>query len=130
MAETLDPLRGAHPLLAEKIPQIIEYVRKKGHVMKVIEGLRSTDRQKTLYAQGRTTPGKIVTYCDGVKNKSKHQIQSDGYFHAVDLVFVVKGRVTWDGPWQILGEAVHIIGGLVWGGDWTPKKMDRPHIEV
>lgn len=39
----------------------------------VIYGIRTTEEQQELYAQGRTKPGYIVTYKDGIINKSKHQ---------------------------------------------------------
>lgn len=37
------------------------------------EGFRSMERQESLWAQGRTAPGSIVTNCDGLTRKSMHQ---------------------------------------------------------
>lgn len=54
----------------------------------ISEGVRSQETQQKYYAQGRTTPGSIITSVDGVKVKSKHQIQDDGYGHAVDVYYV------------------------------------------
>jgi hypothetical protein len=39
----------------------------------IIDGKRTVARQKWLYASGRTRSGLIVTKCDGVRIKSKHQ---------------------------------------------------------
>ena len=41
--------------------------------IKIIQTLRDAEYQHHLYEQGRTAPGKIVTKCDGYKNKSRHQ---------------------------------------------------------
>lgn len=39
----------------------------------ILSGTRTTEEQQELYSQGRDRPGYIVTYKDGVINKSKHQ---------------------------------------------------------
>lgn len=44
-----------------------------GRPFTVSEVFRTTERQKALYAQGRTKPGPIVTERDGVTNLSEHQ---------------------------------------------------------
>ena len=44
-----------------------------GIKVKLIQTLRDAEYQASLYAQGRTKPGKIVTNCDGYSRKSKHQ---------------------------------------------------------
>lgn len=54
----------------------------------ITEGVRSVETQQEYYASGRTKPGTIKTNCDGVKSLSKHQIQKDGYGHAVDIYYV------------------------------------------
>ena len=122
-------LDGAHPLLVNGAPKIIARMAELGHVMRVFEGRRTLERQKYLYEQGRTRPGKIVTKTDGVRYRSKHQVQKDGFHHALDFVFVVKGKPTWDGPWDLFGKTVkEVTTGLEWGGDWPWK--DRPHVQV
>jgi peptidoglycan L-alanyl-D-glutamate endopeptidase CwlK len=121
-------LEGAHPDLVNKIPRVMQAMAKAGHPIKLTSGLRTSKDQASFYAQGRTTPGRIVTQCDGVTKRSNHQVQADGYHHAVDVVFVTKyGGVTWDGPWEELGKVVE-AEGLTWGGSWATP--DRPHIEV
>ena len=48
----------------------------------VTSGFRTVEKQQSLYAQGRTKPGKIVTNADGVISKSNHQSGcADHYRH-------------------------------------------------
>lgn len=98
-----------------------------GWPMMVTEGLRTTERQQQLYAQGRTTPGAIVTNADGVKAKSKHQSG-----RSVDCAFLDKftGKPTWSDayPWKLYGEMVK-SQGLIWGGDWR-EIVDKPHAQL
>lgn len=129
-------LEGVHPNLVK----IMETAISNSPIdFTIIEGVRTTEEQKTLYAQGRTTKGMVVTTKDGVKNKSNHQPKADGFGHAVDLYPYVNGKV------QVLDKetvpnlkkiAAHIKAvaaglkiGLTWGGDWkTP--YDPPHFEL
>jgi peptidoglycan L-alanyl-D-glutamate endopeptidase CwlK len=122
-------LEGVHPKLVEKVKRILFALAELGHPMIVTDGPRTRAQQAELYAQGRTKPGKIVTYADGVTSLSNHQVRSDGFGYAVDCAFLVKGKPAWpeDGPWKLYGEAAK-SQGLRWGGDW--KKPDRPHIEL
>lgn len=129
-------LAGVHPMLVECVTRIMTAMSALGHPMMVTDGLRSTAQQQALFAQGRTKPGKIVTYIDGVRKKSNHQAKADGFGHAVDCCFLVD--VDGDGPddpswaethpWELYGAMARALG-LVWGGDWTTL-VDRPHIEL
>ena len=125
-----DKLAGVHPALASKVRAIQMAMTGLGFPMIVTDGVRTTDEQKKLYAQGRTTPGKIVTNADGVKDTSNHQLKADGCGHAVDMTFLDRnGRPTWDEsyPWRLFGEMAKALK-LSWGGDWTTP--DKPHIEM
>lgn len=121
-------LVGVHPALVEKVLKILRAMEALGFPMMVTAGVRSAEEQTRLYAKGRTAPGPVVTYLDGVKKKSNHQAKEDGFGHAVDCVFVVDGRPSWDLklPWHAYGAAAKALG-LKWGGDW--KMRDFPHIE-
>ena len=85
----------------------------------ITETYRSQERQKYLYAQGRTRPGQVVTWTLNSNHKS---------------------RLAWDiavGPPQLLYDVTTLsrVGsiakklGIEWGGTWT-KAIDRPHFEV
>jgi peptidoglycan L-alanyl-D-glutamate endopeptidase CwlK len=91
-------------------------------------GKRTDATQIALYAQGRTKPGDIVTNCDGVKIKSKHQLGL-----AVDIVPAdSKGDPSWpdesDPRWKVIRDAM-VEQGLLSGQDW-PEFKDMPHIEA
>lgn len=121
-------LRGLHPRLVALITEILQEMDGPlGAPMFVVEGLRTIERQVLLYAQGRTTPGQIVTYKDGMTHRSNHQAQSDGFGHAVDVAFIGPQPFDRRHPWQTYGEAVE-ARGLKWGGRWAMS--DLPHAEL
>lgn len=96
-------------------------------------GKRTDEQQKALYAQGRDDKGNIVnssavvTNCDGVKSKSKHQLGL-----ATDIVPQDKnGNPCWpaltDPRWKGIRDAM-VAQGLVAGMDWKDFP-DYPHYE-
>lgn len=98
-------------------------------------GLRTVEDQQELYAKGRTKSGRIVTYTDGIKRKSNHQMKSDGYGHAFDIYGLVDGSPTWS-PKVLEKIASHIKKcaeelniNIEWGGDWK-KFRDMPHFQL
>lgn len=97
----------------------------------VVQGVRTQEYQNELYAQGRTKPGKIVTWT----KSSKHLIQPDGFGHALDLVPVINGRMDWNdiSNFLLLGTlmfraAMELNVRIAWGGHWKTTK-DYPHFE-
>ena len=102
-----------------------------GFPMMVTDTLRTKEEQQALYAKGRTKPGPIVTYVDGVTKKSNHQAKEEGGLgRAVDCCFVVDGKPSWDHrlPWKLYGAMAETLG-LRWGGSWKTL-VDLPHIEL
>lgn len=104
--------------------------------MTVIEGLRTAERQAQLYAQGRTTPGPVVTWT----LKSKH---IDG--KAIDLgPLDGKGQIAWNNRELFLEmsglmfKAAEELGVQIrWGADWDRDgipyekgEYDGPHFEL
>ena len=84
---------------------------------------RSPAEQDALYAQGRTTPGKIVTNARG--GDSFHQ-----YRVAYDCVPLVNGKPAWNDP--KLYRQVGLLGekaGLVWSGRWTGPLRETAHFQ-
>lgn len=88
---------------------------------------RSVEEQQEHYAKGRTKPGKIITYCDGVKKKSKHNSLPSKAF---DFAIKKDGKVTWDEKYYASAWAFFRKKGLNvrWGGDFS-KLKDLPHVE-
>jgi len=103
----------------------------------ILEGRRTDARQGQLWAQGRTEPGQIVTYCDGIIKKSNHQAKSDGWSWAAD---VAPWPIDWeDEPrfYRFAGfvEATALRLGIKvkWGGDFKRGGKpwpDTPHWEL
>jgi peptidoglycan L-alanyl-D-glutamate endopeptidase CwlK len=89
----------------------------------VAYGFRTIPEQNKIYAQGRTTPGKIVTWAKG--NESLH---TQGL--AID-VYIAKDDGTIDLDAVLPIDAVEIgkQEGFEWGGDWK-KNKDFPHFEM
>lgn len=126
--EHRERLAGVHPRIVAAVTEILPLMAILGHPMFVVEGVRSLERQRALYAQGRTAPGPIVTYVDGVRIRGPHQVQADGLGHAGDLAF--QGPDPWGAahPWNVYGALVE-WHGLRWGGGWKAFR-DCPHMEV
>lgn len=131
-----DALKGVHPNLVRVMRAAIE---ETPYDFTVVEGVRTTQRQAQLYAQGRTTKGPKVTNKDGIKKKSNHQVKADGLGHAVDIYPFFDGKVQTAGQEVIerLGNiACHVkvvaagLGvAITWGGDWRDP-FDPPHFEL
>lgn len=122
-------LVGVNPSLVAVVRRAIELSTVD---FTVLEGKRTLARQQELFDQGRTKPGKIVTWT----MKSKHL---DG--DAVDLVpFPVDWNDTkkFDAIAKAMFAAASELGvKLRWGADWDgdgkPREKgeyDSPHFEI
>lgn len=111
-----------HPTVREMAKELMARCEKAGIPAKIGETYRTRNRQDELYAQGRTTPGKIVTHAKGNTMSSYHQWRL-----AFDVFINIKGkeydRVLLEQVGQ-LGEAI----GLEWGGRWQTFP-DSPHFQ-
>lgn len=76
-------LKGVHPRLVHVVERALAICEQIGGPdFTVIEGVRTEARQRELYAQGRTKPGRKVTWT----LKSNHFVNPrTGWGHAVDL---------------------------------------------
>ena len=108
--------------LAKACMQIIQSAKNLGYSLIVAEGYRSAEKQNSYYAQGRTKPGKVITYKKG--NEGKHTQRK-----AVDFDFVVNGKQSnaQNNNWNVIGQFAKELG-LIWGGDW--KLRDYRHVEM
>ena len=109
-------LRGVHPDLVRVVKRAIEITEVD---FTVLEGLRTKDRQRTLFAQG------------AAKTMNSRHLTG----HAVDLGAWVGGTVRWDWPLYDKIEvamkqaAKELNVPLEWGGDWKSFK-DGPHYQL
>ncbi len=123
---TEDNLIGVHP----DLDKVIRLAYNRSSVQfKVIEGVRTPERQRQLFSQGRTVPGKIVTKT----LKSNHFVNAKtGFGHAVD---VLPAPYDWKdaNQFRLVAEVVKACAkelgvNVEWGGDW--KFTDSPHFEL
>lgn len=125
-------LEGVHPSLIK----LIEYALIDSPFDFGIPrdgGARTLDKQKELYAKGRTTSGNKVTWT----LNSKHLIKSDGYSHAFDLYAYVNGKAYWDSKYidpigkHILKCAKELDINLQWGiTTKSGKHVDKGHFQL
>lgn len=95
---------------------------------------RSSVEQDALYAQGRTTPGAIVTHARGGQSKHNATIDGKPASQAVDIVPMMNGKPVWDtyGESGKLWEEVGGIGeqiGLDWAGRWVHMR-EEAHFQL
>ena len=111
---------GLDPEFAKKLSSFETKLADHGIRVVLTWGYRSIESQNGLYAKGRTAPGSIVTNARG--GYSWHN-----FGLAADYAFVINGKVTWNGPWDVFGRIAHECG-LEWGGNFK-SILDRPHVQ-
>ncbi|WP_433942487.1 M15 family metallopeptidase [Brevundimonas diminuta] len=137
-AQSRARLAGVHPDLIGVVERAIQLSTVD---FSVLEGVRTQQRQRELYAQGRTKPGKVVTWT----LTSNHFVNpKTGYGHAVDLI---PFPVDWEGPtrfpkFDAIAKAMFAASKergvrIRWGADWDmdgkPRERgetDSPHFEL
>ena len=110
------------PPAKQRALAFIAAANAKGVDLLVTSTYRDSESQDALYAQGRSTPGNIVTRAKA--GQSWHNWRC-----ALDVVPLVNGKAIWDDQalWKQVGE----IGkscGLEWAGDWKTFK-EYPHFQ-
>lgn len=131
---TQNIINKVHPKLRPELTKIIEEIQSAltgSASIRLTQGLRTIAYQNSLYAQGRTTKGGIVTNAKG--GQSNHN-----YGLAVDFCLILDGKAMsynevkdFDkdavADWS---EVVKIFKkyGWNWGGDFKSIK-DSPHLE-
>lgn len=137
---SLKNLHGVHPKMVSVVVRALGILSdSRGPDIFVNEGVRTPARQKELYAQGRTKPGRKVTWT----LKSNHFVsQKTGYGHAVDIYAYPFN------PNQPLATSKAIAAAMLraahelnipirWGADWDRDGVfyekgegDSPHFEL
>lgn len=112
-----------NPHIVDRATAVLGRARREGMDMRVVDGFRSVAAQDALYAQGRTTPGNIVTNARGGSSWHNYGLATDIAFNNAN------GQPAWpeNGNWTRYGE-IAVAQGLEWGGNWQGLQ-DRPHIE-
>lgn len=110
-----------HPKVQQHAFDFINDVEAQLNIkLRVTQALRTIVEQNTLYAQGRTSPGGIVTYARG--GQSYHN-----YGLAIDVVELRGNTLIWQPNWQAISK-IGIAKGFDWGGNWVNK--DWPHFQM
>lgn len=113
---SLKAMDGVHPDLIRVVKRAITLTEVDS---KVGEGMRTLAQQKKNVAKG-------VSWT----LKSRHLTG-----HAVDLLALVGGKVTWSwAPYYKIAAAMKAAAkaenvSIIWGGDWRATK-DGPHFEL
>ena len=119
------PSRAINDLLPEVAAKCMTWQKEcnlklgmQGYSVLITCTYRSQAEQNALYAKGRTQPGRKVTWT----RRSKHTKRI-----AWDVCFLKNGKVTYAGPWAVIGEIAE-KHGITWGGSW--KVIDQCHFQV
>lgn len=112
--------------VATRALNLINKCREEGIDLLVTCTYRDFEEQDRLFAQGRMTPGQIVTWAQG--GDSWHN-----WRRAFDVVPLRNGKPVWSirGFDRELWLRVGALGqetGLEWGGSW-PRHPDFPHFQ-
>lgn len=116
-------LKDLNPAVAIKARNFIAQCADAGIDLLVTSTYRDWDSQKALYAQGRTTPGAVVTNAQA--GQSFHN-----YCCALDVVPLRAGKCVWstsDPIWQQVG-AIGKACGLEWAWEW-PSFKEMAHFQ-
>jgi hypothetical protein len=115
--------------LARVKPDLARVARRASEIstraFQIVQGARTQAEQNSIYAQGRTKPGKIVTWT----KKSRH---IGG--NAVDFAALVGGKISWDTKYYpaivdaFKQAARELKVGIEAGFDW--KTRDWGHIQL
>ena len=114
---TIRDINELTPLAQTACRLFMAKCREAGLDIFITETYRPQSRQNELWEQGRTKPGKIVTWTMHSRHTSRR---------AWDIA--CNGHLLYD--IEILNKAGEIGKslGITWGGDW--KDPDKPHFEI
>jgi len=119
-SRSIDDLVGPARRRAE---EFLERCAARGLDILIYCTYRSPAEQDVLYAQGRTSPGKIVTNARGGDSFHNHRC-------AFDFVPLLNGKPEWNNA-ERYAQAGHIAEsvGLEWSGRWKGKLRETAHCQ-
>lgn len=155
-AKHIGDINQLNPVARQKVAALLARMDSLGLPFKIMETLRTAQRQADLFAQGRTKPGPVVTHLSGKPgDESRHQSGN-----AADLVLDVSRWPASLGPkptgaydlgvsngvivrpnvlaaWKTMGREAQALGLRWLGGPQggalnsvTGLAFDAPHVEV
>lgn len=135
---------GVNQEFARKVRAVLQDIRGHGGSWYLFEVKRTRERQRFLFAIGRSTKVLLKNgYSIDEVNRFRKQgakvnvpqvtgTLSSAHLRgiAADIVPLIDGEPSWDVPkelWNLIGSSAR-AHGLVWGGNW--KSVDRPHVQL
>ena len=120
---SIDRIKQTHPQARAIFTDFINKCEETHNItIRITEPVyRTIAEQNELYAQGRTTPGAIVTRAQG--GQSYHN-----FGLAIDICILNAYGVDWNyniGKFEPIAKKY----GIEWGGDWHSIK-DYPHFQI
>ena len=116
-------IAGLDPRLQQPASYFLDFVHYgMGVDLRITQGFRSIADQNAKYAEGRTTPGSIITNAKG--GQSYHQ-----YGLAFDVVIMENGQPNWNKTMSPDIASWGKVFGFEWGGSWNSFK-DNPHFQM
>ena len=122
MSRSLDDLR---PVMRPLVDPWLADCKAQGIDVLVTCTLRTNAEQDALYAQGRTTPGAVVT--NARAGQSAHN-----YGLALDIVPLINGKADWSGTGPIWDEIANLgqARGLEWLGAPSSRFKESAHFQL
>lgn len=109
------------PQIATMARKLIEEAKKIGIEVIISKGLMSNKELNDIYEQGRSKPGKIITY-------ERTNLHTEGL--AFDAYLIKNGKeVDEQIIWDSVGEIARRVG-LIWGGDRKGEFKNNSHFEL
>lgn len=120
-------IEDLHPVVAAKAKAFVAACKKEGIDVLITSTYRDNESQNAIFAQGRTKPGKIVTYAKGGQSWHNYRL-------AFDFVPIVNGKAQWNDARTFkrcrqIGEALGLEGlkfelaHLQWTGGLTLAQL-------
>lgn len=116
---------GMNSVVYQTALEVIRRAYAEGINVQLSAGMRTYAQQNALYAQGRTTPGSIVTNARGGYSNHNFGLAVD-YFLTNNSGSTALWTVNND--WRRVAAIAKSLG-FAWGGDWTSFR-DYPHLEM
>jgi len=109
-------IKDLHPHVRTLVERFLAKCAEEGIDVIITSTYRDMESQAALYAQGRTTPGKIVT--NAKAGQSWHN-----YRLAFDFCPIINGKAQWSDTklFTRCGEIAESVG-LEWAGRWKSFK--------
>jgi len=121
-------LSNVCPDFATKVRAASDALNAEGTFILVVSGLRTAAEQNALYAQGRTTPGKIVTNAKAGQSMHNYGLAAD----IVPYLTGIGGQLNWNSSTPQFQHMVAALKAqnLEWGGDWKGSLGDFDHFQL